>query len=188
MKRAMLFAGLPASGKTTAADIGAAITGGDTIHSGQMIREMASQDGLENPSSEELADFAATVREDHGSGVFAERTVGMILRDEIEVGYPLFVDSIRHMDAFIEFAEFFDSTQLVFLEVDRTTRLERINERGRDGEDEFDLYDLAKRDTNEIENLGLHSVRGSDRIDHTIDNSGTERDLRESLEAIVGQW
>lgn len=185
MNRAYLFAGLPGSGKSTAAEIGKTLTNGSVLSAGEMIREMAAQEGLENPSSKGLGEFAAVAREEHGPAFFAERSVGMILRGEYDVEYPLFVDSVRHINSVIEFSEFFDSTFLIFVDAPLSVRHERLTDRGRDGEEDFTVQDLMERDRHELTNLGTETIVDNDRIDYRIQNVGDQEYLRDELSGIV---
>lgn len=185
MNRAYLFAGLPGSGKSTAAEIGKTLTNGSVLEAGEMIREMARDDGIENPSSKELGEYAATSREEHGTAFFAERSVGMILRGEYEVEYPLFVDSVRHIDSVTEFSEFFDSTFLIFVDAPLSVRYERLTGRGRDDEADFTVPDLMDRDRRELTELGTETIIDNDRVDYKIQNVGDQEYLRDELSGIV---
>lgn len=185
MKTAYLLAGLPGAGKSTVADVGVELTGGGAIRAGEMIRTMAADDGLENPSSKELGEYAAQCREEMGDGFFGEKAVGLLLRDEIDVDYPLFVDSVRHIGGAVEFMNYFDSTYLVWVEADRETRLGRLQGRGRDDEADFTMGDLLERDSHELENLGSQTILDSEKIDYRIQNEAGIDELREEVAAII---
>lgn len=185
MNRAYLFAGLPGSGKSTAAEIGKTLTNGGVLEAGEMIREMARDDGIENPSSQELGEYAASKREEFGPGFFAERAVGMMLRGEYDVDYPVFIDSVRHINGVVEFSEFFDSTFLVFVDAPLSVRYERLTGRGRDDEADFTVPDLMDRDRRELNELGTETIIDNDRVDYKIQNVGTQEDLRESIADIL---
>jgi dephospho-CoA kinase len=182
---AYLFAGLPGAGKTEAADQAVDIAGGDIISAGTMIRQMAAEDGLTNPTSAELGEYAAECREEDGPGFFAERVHGLYLRDEIDIATPCFIDSVRHAEGVAEFREMFDDCYLVWVEAPFDTRLRRLQERGRDDEADFDSADLMERDNRELGELGVQSILDDARIDHTIKNTGHRRDLRSSLDRII---
>lgn len=188
MNRAYLLSGLPGAGKSTAAEIGKTITNGDILRGGDMVREMAKMDGLEDPDSDELGQYAADSRKEYGPGFFAERAVGMLLRGEIEVGYPLFVDSVRNINGVTEFSEYFDSTVTLYIDARRDVRLERLQDRGREGEDSFSYADLARRDERELQELGTQTILDSGRVDHVIPNGASEAHLRERLEDIIHGW
>lgn len=184
-ERAYIFGGLPGSGKSTAADIGSALTMGDIIRGGEMIREMARDDGLTDPTSQELAEYAAEMRKSDGPGFFGEKTVAMLLGGELDPQYPVFIDSVRHRNGLKEFRNYFDISYFIWIEADFDTRLGRLQERGRDDENRFDSANLMQRDSTELEDLGQQTLMGSDCIDHSIVNEGTQAELREKLDEII---
>lgn len=185
VRRAYLLAGLPGAGKSAARDIGATLTGGGVLKAGDMIREMARADGIDNPTSDELGEYAKEQREIAGPGFFAEKANGMMLRDEIEVKYPLWIDSVRHVNGVREFREYFDTTLLLYIDASFLTRLGRVQERGREGEDEWDAADLLARDSRELEHLGTQTILDSDEIDHVVPNEGTLEQLEEAIRRIA---
>jgi dephospho-CoA kinase len=185
MTNAYIFAGLPGSGKSTAAEIGAMLTGGDVLSAGQMIRRLAERDGLEEPTSKELAGYAAERREHDGPGFFAQRAVDMIERGEYMYDEPLFIDSVRHRDGFDYFNDFFDETTFIWVSATVQTRLERLIDRGRDDEGQFSVTDLYDRDETELTELGQQTLIRSDYIDYRVVNEGTEEELKEHIEELV---
>lgn len=186
-EHAFLIAGLPGAGKTTVAQIGADITDGSVVESGEIVREMAAQDGLESPSSSELGEYAAEQREEQGPAFVAEFLVGQLLRSELDVDYPLFVDGIRHYQEVVEYTEYFDSRTVIWVDADPYTRLRRLQERGRDGEDGFDMLDLLQRDDRELDDLGVSTLIDDNQqaIDRAIPNTGSEFSLRRSVEETI---
>lgn len=185
MRKAYLLAGLPGAGKSAAADAGTAAAGGSVLSAGNMIREMARADGLEDPTSDELGEYAKKQRGIAGPGFFAEKAAGMILRDEIEIDYPVWIDSVRHINGAREFKEFFDSAELIYIDAPFETRLERVRDRGRDDEAEWSAIDLMERDDRELKHLGTQTILDSGEVDHVVPNDSTMSDLYEHLARIV---
>lgn len=185
-KHGFLVAGLPGAGKSTVCEMGAEMTGGEVLESGTIIRQHADEEGVDT-DSESLGNFAARQRSQRGPAFVAEELVGHLLRDDIDVDYPLFIAGVRHRDEITEYNQFFDSTTTLWVDASPNTRVERIRERGRDGEDDFDLLDLLNRDSRELEELGVATlVEGQQEpIDRAIPNEGTEEQLRRTVERIV---
>lgn len=180
-----MLAGLPGAGKSAAADAGSSITGGDVLSAGKMIREMARADGLEDPTSDELGNYAKQQREVAGPGFFAEKAAGMILRDEIDVEYPIWIDSMRHINGVKEFREFFDTSTLIYIDAPFETRLKRVRERGRDDEEGWDATDLLQRDDRELIHLGTQTILDSGDIDYVVPNEGSIGKLHDHLDRIT---
>lgn len=186
-EHAFLIAGLPGAGKTTVAQMGADLTDGSVIESGEVVREMAAQDGLEDPDSSELGEYAAEQREAQGPAFVAEFLVGQLLRGELDPDYPLFVDGIRHYQEVVEYTDYFESRTVVWVDADPYTRLRRLQDRGRDGEDSFDMLDLLQRDERELDDLGVNTLISDNQqvVDRAIPNTGSERSLRRSVEETI---
>lgn len=188
MTNAYLLAGLPGSGKSTAREMGVSLTGGDAIHAGTMIRQMAANDGLKNPTSSELAEYAAEQRETQGPGFFGEKVSGLLHRGEIEVHYPVFVDSVRHRQGATELKEAFGNASLIWMSAPFHVRHQRLVDRGRDDEDDFTQADLAERDNVELDELGVSTIREHDElIDYTVQNDGSLGNLKSALDGILNQ-
>lgn len=180
-----MFAGLPGSGKTEACQMGVSLAGGDTISLGSIVRQMAYEDGYTDPSSHELAEYAAEQREEQGRAFAAEHVHGLYLRDELDLYFPLFIDGIRHRKEVAEFREAFADGILVWIDAPFETRLARLQDRGRDDEDQFTAADLSERDDRELSELGVETLRDDEVRDYIIENDGTLGDLKSSLDRII---
>lgn len=184
MKNIYMFAGLPGAGKTTAREQAISLTGGDVVHAGTIIRQMAADDGLTDPSSSELANYAAEQRTEQGPAFAAEKFKGLYLRDEIDVAFPLMFDSVRHKKEVYELRETFNG-HLIWVDAPFETRLRRLQERGRDDEDTFTAADLEERDHIELEELGAKTIIDNDElIDYRIQNDGGLGNLKSALDAV----
>jgi len=186
MKQGYLLSGLPASGKSTVAEIIADETGGDIIHAGGIIRDMWYDEHDDGPTSDELGAFAATKREQMGDGFFAEYAVGNILRGNSHYEYPLIVDSVRHMNEVNEFRHFLNTSELLWVTAPFETRFTRLKQRGRDDEEEFTEVDMLKRDERELYDLGVNTIYNHDTaVDRYINNSDDEDTLRTRIKQNV---
>lgn len=180
-----LLAGLPGAGKSAAAEQLQELTGGTIVETGDVVRDAATKHGIENPTSEELGEFAAEMREIRGNSFATEVLVGEILRGERDIKWPLILVGVRHEDEVNEARDFLDRSQLFFIEAERDIRLERLQDRGREGEDEFVEAQLMNRDVREMDELGLRTIMDSDRIDTRIFNDGSLDDFHEKIEGAV---
>jgi len=183
---AYLLAGLPGAGKSTLADIGSKITGGGVITAGDLIRDRAAEDGLTDPTSEELGEYAARLREESGAGFFGQMATGMLMRDEIDIERPVWIDSVRHVNGAREFREYFTDTYLIWIESPGAReRLQRIRDRGRDDEADFTMADLLQRDSRELTELGVQTIFSDARIDYYVENDKHTDALHDAIREIT---
>jgi cytidylate kinase len=181
-----MLSGLPGAGKTTAAEVLAEATGGRTLETGDIVRRMASDEGIASMTSEELGRYAADKREQMGNAYATEYAVGQILRGELQVEWPLILSGIRHRDEVIEARELATTSKLIWVDAPFHARLHRLQDRGREGEDDYTKADLLQRDTRELEELGVHTILGNgELIDHFIDNKDDIAGLRENLRRVL---
>lgn len=176
IRTAYLLSGLPGSGKSTFAEAIAEVKDGTHIEGGEMFRDMAREelDEGEELTSEYVANLGAEKREE-SEAFFAEYVVGKLLRDEMDVEYPLAIDSIRNRASAAEFADYFDSTFVIWMCATQPTRLHRLQDRGRADEGDFTMAELLQRDSHELTELGVETIEGNDDvidvyIDNTYDN------------------
>lgn len=185
IRTAYIYTGLPGAGKSTAVDISHEIAGGTVNRSGDVVRQMAADEGIENPESQELADFAARKRETLGNSFFADKLTSWIHTGRMNPEYPLHIDGVRHIDSVKKFRQFFDIVPLILVTAPDELRLERLNERGREGEGEFDMEQLAHRDMIEKQGLGQETIMSSGSINFTVKNDGTLDELTAEIASIV---
>lgn len=187
------FAGMPGAGKSTAAHIGMAATHGDYIEVGEIIRGEARSQGNTDPTSEELGQFAAQMREEHGNGFAMVPVIHRI--QDWDMDWPAFVDSVRHIEGYNKLTELDIDTYLIWVEAENMDqRLERIQRRGRDDEANFTPTDMMDRDQREIEELGVGSILDNmNRVDFRIQNHWSRDELQEQVIGIIketynGEW
>lgn len=168
---AYLLAGLPGAGKTEAAKFIAELEHGTYYESGDVVRNAAKElDYVDHNDSEDLGQYAAQRRRDDGPAFVAEILVGDILRGDRAPTYPVAISGVRHAEEVKEYRQFFDTVIVVWIEAGPETRLGRLTNRGRDGEDGFDLLALMQRDEREMKELGVATLHDEDMIDVTIEN------------------
>jgi dephospho-CoA kinase len=180
-----IFTGLPGSGKTHVANTAAELTNGRNLSSGDIIRQLAVKQGLNDLSSDQLGEFAAGMREREGHDFVAKKAVTMFENGELEMSDPMFIDGIRHADEVAVLDEAFDTTTVVWVAAPGPTRLERIQERKREAEGNFEKDDLKYRDQRELHRLGLQTVLGQKLIDERIDNAHDESNIHEQLSQLL---
>lgn len=169
-KVGFLYAGLPGAGKSTIAELAHEHTGGTVIETGDIVRRLAEESGIKDPSSTDLGNFAARGRAEHGGGYVGEKLVGMMLRDEIDVEYPLHVVGVRHVNEVVELREYLTTSWLILVKAPFETRLSRLQSRGREGEDSFDAVNLLRRDERELIELGTATIIDFDKVDVSVNN------------------
>lgn len=174
-----MYAGLPGSGKTTVANLTADHLGGTVLETGDVVRDQAARE-IEEITSQTLGEWAAEMRSKYGNAFATERLVGEILRGDREVEYPLHVVGIRHIDEVVELREFATTSFLVLVKASFELRLERLQERARDGEDTFDAPALLERDRRELNDLGAATIMDNDQVDVTMENNYSELEPLES--------
>lgn len=179
------YSGLPGSGKSTAAEIGREFTGGTVVASGDIVRRMAEDEGLENPTSEELAQFASRKRQELGHSFFADKLTQWLHTGRMDPKYPLHLDGIRHVASANEFRGFFDLFAFIRIEASREIRYRRITDRGREGEGEWTMEDLERRDEIEMQSLGQATLLDSDQVNFTVTNESTLDEFRSQIADVI---
>lgn len=183
-----MYAGLPGAGKTTAAEMAAGMTDSSYIETGDIVRAAAEDEGVDTSDGEALGEYAAQGREEFGDGFVSQKLVGMMLQGKIDVEWPLHLSGVRHVKGAIELREYLSTSCLVLVEAPFETRLERLRERGREGEDEFDAIQLLQRDSRELNELGTATIVSSNQVDAKITNDGSLEDLREELKETLSTY
>lgn len=187
MSEAYIFAGMPGAGKSHGAEILETVSDGTRITGGNVIREMASNQGLENPSSDELGQFASDLRDERGDGFFGDVVIEMFENGAFSGSEPYIIDSVRHENGYRTLAEYFDEEYLIWVNAGFETRYERVTDRGRDDESDFTREDLSDRDRHELMNLGTETIVINLSPDFFIQNEGSEAEFRAKLETVYNQ-
>lgn len=183
--------GYPSSGKSIATRIAEEV-GFHTVVMGDNIRrrteemwgerlEMARSGESDETVSTVYGEFATEMREKHGYGVVAEWCLEEIEQAEGDV----FIDGMRSPEERTAFEESIEM-ELVYINAPASLRLQRMKDRGRDGEDTFDATDILDRDSREND-WGLNELVQS--AEHTVHNCTTkdryEKDLRDLFSTLI---
>lgn len=179
--------GYPSSGKSIATDMADKV-GFHTVIMGDHIRQKTKEmwgDRLNraknNESNESVSTvygkFATQMREKYGNGIVAEWC-----SEEIKnVDGDVFIDGMRSPEERYILEDKFD-IELIYINSPASLRLERMRNRGRDGEDSFDASDIMDRDQRENE-WGLNELVQS--AEHTIHNCTTVEQYEEDLRNVL---
>lgn len=167
---AFMYTGLPGAGKTTVAELAQDNIGGMRVNTGTIVRGAAEEQGYENPTSEELGEFAAKSREIYGDGFAIDWFVEDVQDGTVDVEYPVHFDGVRNVAGVEAVREFATDALLIYVNANFERRLHRLRQRDRDDESEFEPIDLVERDANELNNLGTAEILNSDEVDVIIEN------------------
>jgi dephospho-CoA kinase len=171
--------GMPASGKTEAAEV-AREEGVPVVSMGDVIRKEVERRGLE-PTDENMGRVGVELRQEEGDDAVARRCADEIRSKDTPV---VVVDGVRSADEADLFREEFgdgDNFVLVAVEAPFETRLERVRERGRS--DDVDAADeLRERDERE---LGYGMGEAIEEADVTIENDGSLEEFREGFRGVL---
>lgn len=187
MQTAIGVIGYPSSGKSQLTEI-AVDCGFTSVVMGDAVREKAkdrwsnriekADKGVSDETvSDVYGEFASTARKKEGSGVVARWCVS-----EIEqIDGPVLIDGLRSVEECQVFEQVVN-VKLVFVHAPAVIRLERMQNRGRDGEDTFTADGLLQRDARENQ-WGLDEL--VQHADCTIHNCTTEASFHENARAVV---
>lgn len=179
--------GYPSSGKSIATQIAEEV-GFHTVIMGDHIRQKTEEmwedrlNRAKNNASDESVStvygkFATQMREEHGNGIVAEWC-----SQEIDnVDGDVFIDGMRSPEERYILENKFD-IELIYINSPASLRLERMRNRGRDGEDSFNASDIMDRDQRENE-WGLNELVQS--AEHTIHNCTTVEKYEEDLQNLL---
>lgn len=187
---AVAFCGLPGAGKSYTAEKLGTVYDAPVISMGDAIRHKFKQrNWLGKPvdavpdsiPSEELAEFAAEWREET-PGQIPETVTDIV--DDLDEELVI-IDGVRSTMDYEVLNDYFDAFHLIEVKAKFYKRLNRLQARGRDGEEDFDGIDLAMRDDNEFSNLGFRELREAGVIDMNIKNGTGGDQLTLTLSSVV---
>lgn len=127
-----------------------------------------------------LGEWATMQREVHGNDIVAQWTTEYIERNLEDD--TVFVDGLRSVDELEVFQTNFHNVFVIYVEAERDTRLERLQNRGRDGEEKFTIEDLEQRDKRE-DDWGLNHIK--QHTDYSITNEGTLEEFHDSIIDVI---
>lgn len=171
--------GHPGSGKSTALSV-ADDLGIPHITMGDVVRDRAQEALGPDADSGDIGQWATEQRAEHGYQVMAEYTVDRLESDpEFMHADTVVVEGVRGADELSVLRDLGEIT-CIYIYADPATRLERLVERGRNGEDKFTMQDLAERDHREAE-WGVRELVSDGYYDVRVDNTGSKEAFEQTL-------
>lgn len=175
--------GLPGAGKTFAGNKLAELLECPTVSMGDTVREKYEVEFGEPPErGEDIRTWVEDLREEN-EHLIPEWTVDAITRDHREADVVV-VDGLRTEADLQVLADAFDPFHLIEVKAPFLTRLERLQDRGREGEDEYTAYDLVDRDRQEM-GWGVQQVIEDGYADISVVNDGSAQFLSSILMEVV---
>lgn len=187
---AIALCGLPGAGKSKTAEILSEVYDAPVISMGDAIRgtyktKKLQQSGTKFPSEEvnskELGEFASEWRRrapeeipEKVTEMASEKDDGLII-----------IEGVRSVTDNEVLRDYFNDFYLIRVFAPFYERLDRLQERGREGEEKFTATDLAERDENERWNLGFGNLCETDCADLSIDNDLGVDTLRRRLGVLL---
>lgn len=176
--------GYPGAGKSLAGDRLEEHLDGIQYETGDIVRRGAARHfGLDvgSISSEALGKYSTMRREKDGGDYVMQDVFDNLKRNPNFPSQPAIITGMRDSVAPMISNRFFDRFIIVWLEAGFSTRLERIQGRGRQDEADFTPDDLRDRDERERKwgTDDLHKWR-----DVVIPNEGSRFDLDDRLKAV----
>jgi dephospho-CoA kinase len=173
--------GYPGAGKSFGARMASRYYDAPKVAIGDVVRDHAREELGESASSADIGEWVtAQLAED-------ERAINNWVIDRIREENPgelAIIDGIRTPSDVEVFTEEFDQFSLVFIHADFETRLDRLRDRGRDGEDAFVAADLEERDARE-DDWGVKELLDSQAPDLLVENDGTLAEFDAGLRGAV---
>lgn len=175
---AICYAGYPGAGKSEAARIGAGLIGGEVVSMGDYIRRFYQEDVGDDADSHSLGEYATEFRDRNGPEGLADRMCRGWAEDSFPDN-PVHIDGLRCEAGHDVFEWFFEAVPILWVRADFHIRLKRLNDRGREGEDQFSADDLLTRDGREEEwgTLDLRYMDETTPIENNTDRETLERNL-----------
>lgn len=195
--------GLPGAGKTTAGEALADEYNTELYRMGDVVRDSfaevqengisvfpeAVQDSIHTAVSDESEVIPAetssdsigewvTMMLDIHETVFAE-TAAKEITEEFESDI-IIVDGIRTLSDIEAFKGRFERFELLHIYTPFVVRAERLIDRGREGEDEFDLSDVAERDERELD-WGVDKILSQNTSSTFYNNSDSIDDFQSEI-------
>lgn len=170
--------GYPGAGKSTVEEL-ASDEGHTTIQMGAEVKRRARAEMGDEATSDDIGEWATEQREINGETVVARWTAERL--NELETTPVMVIDGVRSVDELEVFEKRFENVEVVYVSTDFDERLRRLQERGRDGEDKFEVSDLERRDARE-DSWGVANLL--DEVEYTeIENNGTFEEFKNAVSA-----
>lgn len=174
--KVILVSGYPGAGKSTVGDIlEEKIPNAKHIESGTIVREKYKEEtGNSNIESHKLGEWIDSKVEENETYV-----ADLTLKKAKSLGSEkVVISGLRELEAHKIAEKKFKKYDSIFVDASFKTRLDRMKNRGREGEENFDKQDLRERDEREI-NWGIEEIREYSKKE--IENNGSLESLKNKI-------
>ncbi len=169
-KHGIVVVGYPAAGKTTVSHIIAGLTDSVCIETGDIVRDGAREyfsDTIEEIGSHELGEYSTMRRKQDGGDYVATDVIEQLQSQDSFPRVSAVISGMRDKEAFETLREFFDILSIVAVTAEPETRLQRLQERGKNDESDFTRNDLEMRDQRE-KDWGTAYWMSAERADESV--------------------
>lgn len=180
---ALFIYGMPGAGKSTVLST-AEQYGIPSITFGDVVRKRARQDLGQNADGSDIGQWATEEREKHGDHIMALYTKEELIQHHSDADVVI-IEGTRSFDEIMQFTGDFNIRTL-YIEAPFEDRLERLQTRGRDGEDTADAEYLKTRDERE-QTWGLDELITSDTPDYHIVNDETLEEFKNNITTVLDE-
>lgn len=179
MTQVYCIVGYPGAGKTAGAEVAEDLDIPVTSM-GNQVRRRASEVLEEDADSDDIGEWATEQREKNGDDIVAQWTAEHILGLQSD---KVVIEGVRSVDEVDVFESHFDEVNIVHVHAPFETRLQRLQDRGRDGEEEFTESDLQNRDDRED---GWGVAEMLDTVDAVrLDNTRSFEEFKEEMRSVL---
>lgn len=172
--------GYPGSGKTSATEFLATENDGQQFAIGDVVRDIAREELGPDADSDDIGEWVTAQLEESDTAII-EQFVQRL--EEQNLGDYVYLDGVRTVTDYEYLSDHFDEFTLVYVDTEFETRLDRLQERGREGEDEFSPDDLENRDARE-DDWGVRDLREGAYYDVKLTNDGTLEEFEDKLSSL----
>lgn len=180
---AILLAGLPNCGKTTAAEIAAGEWADESISVGDEVRSRAAAEIEGEPSGEQIGDWLWEQYRQYGRSIFPRWMISQLKRQD--VSKRTVVDGVRAPETYDVLETYFDYVSLIYISSPFEQRYERMKNRARSGEDQYGTEYLRRRDARD-RSYGTTALETHEEVCHRIENVRSEEEFERRISETVG--
>jgi len=158
--------GYPGAGKSYGAQIIGDHFGVEPLTIGDIVREEAAKALPEDAGSDRIGEWVTNQLEEDETAI-----ISLLIEriDNTDDDYAV-IDSVRTIADINKLSHHFDEFNLIHIKALPEVRLERLQDRGRDGEEDFTMEDLETRDAREDE-WGVAQIIEDDYPDKEVGNN-----------------
>jgi len=187
---AIILCGLPGAGKSYTAKKLSIVYDVPVVSMGDAIRHEYKQRNWRGKVSGKVPDSIPSDKLGEFASEWRDKAPEQIPQKTFEIADDLdselvIIDGLRSMTDYNVLRQNFNDHHLIEVKTPFYERLNRISERGREGESSFGSTQLAQRDQREMYELGFNEVKKNDVIDLEIMNSNPDSPFPILLSNIV---